>query len=377
MHIFQISYTSSRIGGNIHIVRYVKQHDSILEDIMPEEISKERIDGLIKDYFSGPGLWRQMAKANPEIFSEIKDFMAGGGKRLRPLLFRYSYLGYAEKPLEDIYKIELALEFLHSFVVIHDDIIDRSELRRDTPSLHARFGGYLKKTAIPGTGIRGEDMAIVAGDIIYALAINIFQGVSAAPGIKEKAMSVLTETAFMTGYGEMLEMLETGTALEDVTEDTIYRIYDLKTAHYTFCCPLVLGAVFAGKNKETEKLNDAGLLLGRAYQIMDDINEISQGGKIPSDINDKTRTLLLKRAFETGTAKERESILAFLNSQDNSAERCMEIFSLLKKEDVLQYGLKEIMSLKSRAWESFEGLKMKEPCKTGLMKFIDDLIKEI
>ena len=105
----------------------------------------------------------------------------------------------------------------------------------------------------------------------------------------------------------MLEMLETGTALEDVPEKAIYRIYDFKTAHYTFCCPLVLGAVFAGEEEETEKLIEAGLSLGRSYQILDDIGEISDAGvnKIPSDLKDKTRTLLLKRAYETGTENER------------------------------------------------------------------------
>ncbi|MDD2524447.1 MAG: hypothetical protein PHT81_06355 [Endomicrobiaceae bacterium] len=70
---------------------------------MPEEISRERIDRLISDYFSGPGIWEKMSRANPEIFNDIKDFLAKGGKRLRPLIFKYSYMGYTDEPLEDIY----------------------------------------------------------------------------------------------------------------------------------------------------------------------------------------------------------------------------------------------------------------------------------
>ena len=345
---------------------------------MPEEISKEKIDRLINEYFSSSGSWLKMSEANPGIFNNIKDFLVGGGKRLRPLIFRLSYNGYADEPLEDIYKVELALEFLHSFVVIHDDIIDRSEFRRKTPSLHARFGKYLKNAASPGARIKGEDLAIVAGDIIYALAINIFQSVSAAAKIKEKAMSILTETAFTTGYGEMLEMLEAGIPLEDSSTESIYKIYDLKTAHYTFCCPLILGAVFAGNaDDETEKLNEAGLALGRSYQIMDDIHELldcNDISEIPVDLTDKTHTLLLLRAFETGSQKERGCISSFLRSRENTPDELMEILAITRKQDVIQYGIAQIDQLKQSAWKSFENLKMKEPYKSRLIEFINGLI---
>ena len=85
--------------------------------------------------------------------------------------------------------------------------------------------------------------------------------------------------------------------------------------------------------------------------------------------------LVIKRAFDTGTKHEKESIKKFLGTTGNGAEEFMEILSILRKQEVPQYGISEIKRLKDNAWKSFESLTMKDPYKSRIIEFIDRLIK--
>ncbi|MDO8580961.1 MAG: polyprenyl synthetase family protein, partial [Candidatus Omnitrophota bacterium] len=111
---------------------------------------------------------------NPILYESIREFSLRKGKRIRPLLLILSYKGYCppeKKIAPSLYYASTCIELLHNFMLIHDDIIDRSHLRRGKPTLHILLGKIVKTKEQEKLGY---DLGIIAGDIVYALAIDAF-----------------------------------------------------------------------------------------------------------------------------------------------------------------------------------------------------------
>ncbi|MDD5565278.1 MAG: polyprenyl synthetase family protein [Candidatus Omnitrophica bacterium] len=275
---------------------------------MPINI-KNRIEASIARFNKNLEAVFGLATISPLLSKTIKEFIARKGKRIRPTLFVIGYMGYTKKPAQNLYTSALSLELLHNFMLIHDDIIDKSALRRGLPSMHktldACLGIYKNKK------FNGQDLAIVVGDIVYAMAIHAFLSIKEDWQRKENALKRFIEAAIYTGSGEFIELLYGMKSLGEIKRSDIYKIYDLKTAHYTFCSPLVVGAVLAGAGKkEVSKLIRFGLCLGRAFQIKDDLldmfgKEKEIGKSSLGDLKEGKKTLLLWHTYRNSTSKNK------------------------------------------------------------------------
>ncbi len=245
------------------------------------------------------------------LYASIREFSLREGKRIRPLLLILSYKGYlpqGKRVPPSLYNASTCIEFLHNFMLIHDDIIDRSDLRRGKPTMHR-----LLQQAVPAADPDrlGTDLAIIAGDIVYALAIDAFLSIKEDPARKERALKYFIQTAAFTAMGEFVDTLHGVDQLKNITEKDVFLNYSLKTARYTFDCPLVTGAILAGAPaRETRRLAAFGLLIGQAFQIQDDIigifeTEQAIGKSILSDLAEQKKTLLMVHAYRTlhGAAK--------------------------------------------------------------------------
>ena len=84
-----------------------------------------------------------LSSTSPLIFNTIKEFVLGNGKRIRPVLFVLAYLGFSKKAAGGLYRSAVSFELMHDYMLVHDDIIDKSDTRRGKPSVHARFNKYL------------------------------------------------------------------------------------------------------------------------------------------------------------------------------------------------------------------------------------------
>src|SRR3989338_7489102 len=110
---------------------------------MLEEI-RNNLELSLSNYVNNLDKTYQLSKISPCLHQSIKNFISRKGKRLRPLLFCLSYLGYSKKPAQGLYESALALELTHNFLLIHDDIIDKSDLRRGEQSMHKMMDNFLK-----------------------------------------------------------------------------------------------------------------------------------------------------------------------------------------------------------------------------------------
>ena len=149
------------------------------------------------------------------------------------------------------------------------------------------------------------------GDILYALAMREFLSIRAEPRRTMRALRIFLETGFLTGHGQFAELVSGFRSIADITKAEIYRTYDLKTAGYTFAGPLAAGALLGGASPaRVDTLFRAGMRLGRAFQIRNDLLDIYQGNNLQkkSDFKDVTgarRTILLWHAYHHGQKAER------------------------------------------------------------------------
>ena len=277
------------------------------------------------------------------LFRGISDFVKRDGKRIRPILFMLGYLGYTKKRKIDrkrLVKAALSLELLHDFLLIHDDIIDRSALRRGKPALHILYNRMLGRK--PADKL-GSDLAIVAGDIIFAHAVKCFMAVDENASRKEKSLELFTVTASNTGLGEYVDVVNNIAPVSDISEKEIMFTYLYKTAKYTFASPLLMGAMLAGTGKrELSIISELGTALGQAFQIQDDMLDIfssmrKTGKPVLSDLIEGKKTLLAWKAFRSLKGKDKKALASFLASPRKTLSGARHARSLIKRSGAPEY----------------------------------------
>ncbi len=206
--------------------------------------------------------------------------LAAGGKRVRPLLTLLS--ARRRQPLSDaVVRAAAAVELLHMATLVHDDVLDRAELRRGRATVAHEFG---------------VDMAVSTGNYLLARAFAELAGTGDAT-----AVDVLSETAVGLSEGEVLQRREA----HDVTlgQEAYRRRCERKTADL-FAAACRLGALLSGLDeREQHALSEYGRLLGLAFQVFDDILDVSgeesqTGKRLGTDVRDGTVTLPLIFALE-------------------------------------------------------------------------------
>jgi geranylgeranyl diphosphate synthase type I len=264
---------------------------------------------------------------------------------------------------------------MHDFLLVHDDVIDRSDLRRGKPTLHRLFN---KALSLAGGNEMGSSLSIAAGDIISALAIDAFLAIDESPARKEKALKKFTDSVMFTGCGEFIDVASGIQKIEKISQREVFRIYTLKTAKYTFEGPMLIGAALAGaQKKELERLSRIGILLGQAFQIQDDLLDMFSSSKeigkpVLSDLNESKKTLPAWKAYNTLAGKDKKQLKYFLEKDKKTYKDLIKFRKLIKKSGAHIYCLKKVESLLKEADSLCPGLRMKAGSKKVLKKFIQD-----
>ena len=340
---------------------------------------KNKVEHELSCYMESLDKKHALSRISPLLFSSVREFVLRKGKRVRPILLIIGYLGFARRIAPRLYTSALSLELLHDFMLVHDDIIDRSELRRRKPSMHSMLNNYLKK--YPNVKFNGQELAIVVGDIMFALGIHAFISIGENPLRKEKALKKLIETAMYTASGEFLELL---TGIKDITEikkEDIYRIYDYKTAYYTFASPLTIGAILAGASeKETKRLFQYGECLGRAFQIKDDIlgmfaGEKETGKSALTDLQEAKKTILILYAFRKAKKQDRIKIKNILDKKKVGFRDLREMRRIINKTGALNYARQEISGLIRKAKIILSASGMRRQYKESLLSYSQKLLQ--
>lgn len=238
------------------------------------------------------------------LFDHISEFVLCGGKRLRPRLALASYRimsGFVQNPPRSIWRASASLELFHAFMLVHDDLIDGSLLRRGKPTLHEA----IRLGSSPAHGCDGSkragDLGMIGGDLLCALGMRLIgrSGLDDAP--LGRTIRLISEMLLETGIGEALDVLFEECPLANITESQILDAYLRKTARYTVSGPLIVGASLAGAEQSLLKsLRRYGDLMGLAFQIQNDLDGLAHDDKTGEcpDLDAGKRTWILWTAYD-------------------------------------------------------------------------------
>jgi len=246
---------------------------SLLSTLGPIARDMERVDALIRTRLdSDVALVRQVAQY----------LVSAGGKRLRPalLLLASGALGYRG---ENRYELAAVIEFIHTATLLHDDVVDASDLRRGRQTANAAFGNAA---------------AVLVGDFLYSRAFQMMVGIG-----DMRVMEVLAEATNTIAGGEVLQLM--GTHDPDVDEARYLEVIRRKTAKL-FEAAARLGAVLAGRPELEEGLAAYGRHVGTAFQLIDDVLDYSGdlGKNLGDDLAEGKPTLPLIYTMRCGSPEQ-------------------------------------------------------------------------
>ncbi len=253
---------------------------------------------------------RRIFAASPvalsDTYSLLCDYVLRGGKRLRGALVLVGYraAGGAED-LGAALDASIGIELLHAYLLIHDDFMDRDELRRGGPTLHRSLGG----------DHIGGSLAVLLGSLCQGWAYELVLRHGGADGA-----AAMTRALEEVTLGQMADLRAPLGA--PLSEKAVLELQRLKTGSYTFDLPLRIGASLAQAAAPLlEALSAYALPLGQAFQIADDLlgtfgaPEVT-GKPNGSDLREGKRTLLVARALSGGTVADVAALLGGLGNAD-------------------------------------------------------------
>jgi len=296
----------------------------------------------------------------PELYEPVTYILSLGGKRIRPALVIMAcdlFAGAVEPALLPA----MAIEVFHNFTLLHDDIMDRSELRRGSPTVHVKYN---------------ENVAILSGDVMSILASRLM---NQAPGVVLNVVhDVFTKTAMQVCEGQQMDM--NFEELTSVTEEEYLGMIELKTA-VLIAASLKIGAILGGASqRDAEDLYEFGRNLGLAFQLQDDLLDTYgdpsvTGKKVGTDIVDNKKTILVIQALDTASDKQKEELLGWLRAKkfdpDEKIRALTAIFDSLNVKELTE---KRIHEYYQQALKNLENLNRPQERKTELYNFASFLM---
>ncbi len=312
------------------------------------------------------------------LVDSIED-LTSGGKKLRPLLCYWGWRaagGAADDP--SVVTAGMALELFQAAALIHDDIIDRSDIRRGAPSVHKQFETRHRRQEWRLDPERfGAGAAILAGDLCLSFSEAAFASAAAASpggsGGPARAIFNLMRTEVMAG--QYLDLLEEAVGADREATAAVERaltIVRFKSAKYSTEHPMGIGGALAGAPKELlEQYSDFSLPLGEAFQLRDDLlgvfGDPSVTGKpAGDDLREGKRTLLIAKANLAGSPSQRQVLDADLGRPGMNDGDVAHLRSILEETGARDHVETLIEERAHAAFEALERLDIDPLCRGAL-----------
>lgn len=235
--------------------------------------------------------------------TNVEEVVLGGGKRLRGALLYHGYKAAGGTDESIAIQAAAGMEFIHTYLLIHDDIMDRDSLRHGVETLHKRYEHFAERHFPTKDAPHfGASLAITLGDMVCAWGNDCIFGIDLPRGQVKSAIKKVQEVVHRTGIGQIRDMyIEFAGA---ATEEEIIEMYKDKTAYYSLAGPLQIGLLLGGGNEKLDQVfQNYALPLGIAFQLQDDLlglygEQAHLGKTVGSDISEGKFTLLIQKTAQ-------------------------------------------------------------------------------
>jgi geranylgeranyl pyrophosphate synthase len=341
---------------------------SVKQEVFLDSLTKYKklIDADIKEFCNKAleQTYEEFGEYPTEAVKAYCSILSRGGKRIRGALTMTAYEMLGGINQKVAIEAARAIEMLQAYILMVDDIQDRSLVRRGGPTGHIILKKYHESHHLKDDSQHfGESIALNGFLFGAHSALNVLADMDCDAKVKIAAIKNVNKHFISTAHGQSMDIFNE--VLETVDEADVDKVLLWKTAFYTFMNPLQLGAILAGATQQDLKnLEEYSLSAGRVFQITDDIlgifGEEEASGKSPlDDIKEGKRTLLTVKAIELAPKADSYFLEQMLgNKQLTNAEfqRCREI---IEQSGALEYAKKQAKNSVVDALASLEQVKGK------------------
>jgi geranylgeranyl pyrophosphate synthase len=288
----------------------------------------------------------QFGEYSTESMKVFCDVLARGGKRIRGALTMHAYAMYGGKDPQVAIEAARIMELIQTYLLIIDDVYDRSRTRRGSPSAHVMLESLHTEHHWKADAHHfGETIAINSGIIGCHMAMTLVTKLNVENAVIVKALNILNTNLQITGEGQANDVFNE--VAEISSSRNVENVLVWKTAYYTFVNPLQFGATLAGADEvELEKLREYSLAAGRTFQITDDIlgifgSEFESGKSPMDDIREGKRTLLTVHALKHASKEDAYFLQSMLGNNDLTQAEFSKCCEIIEQAGSLAYAKKE------------------------------------
>ena len=323
-------------------------------------IQETHIESALKELFENLKFTAEPAG----LYDPLRYMMEIGGKRIRPRLCLTTYSLFKDKFCEEILDPASAIEVFHSFTLIHDDIMDKADVRRGVPTVYRKWD---------------ENTAILSGDV---MSIESYKLIAKAPAaVLPQVLSLFSQTAAEVCEGQQYDMDFEN--MQHVPMDAYMKMIGLKTA-VLIACAAKMGAIIGGASQEQcELLYKYGYDLGLAFQVADDwldtFGDPKVFGKaIGGDILNNKKTWLMIKALEKASDSEKDALHRAmempLETEQEKAEKIAAVINIYEALGIKEDAKQEIIRLHEQAMGYVAQLGLSDEAVTPLRNYATALI---
>lgn len=293
------------------------------------------------------------------LYEPIQYVLSLGGKRIRPVFMLLASQLY-DADLANIMPAAVGLEVYHNYTLLHDDLMDRADMRRGKLTVHKKWN---------------DNTAILSGDTMLVMACNMILSVRQQ---NTDAMNVFVKTALEIGEGQQFDMnFETR---QDVTTDEYIEMIRLKTS-VLIGCATKMGAILANAPKEDiDKLYDLGEKVGLAFQLQDDLLDVYGdpkvfGKRIGGDILCNKKTFMLINALLLSNDSQRKELQKWLDAKEyDEQEKINAVTAIYNELNIREVATNIINKYFDKAKKVYDSLNVPEEKKALLLDFVKTLV---
>lgn len=296
-----------------------------------------------------------------ELYNPIDYVLEVGGKRVRPLLMLLAYNFYRDD-IESVLPQAAAIEMYHNHTLLHDDLMDNSDMRRNRPTVHK---------------VWDENTAILSGDTMLILAYKYM--CECDKDFLDRILPLFTTTAIEICEGQQWDIqFET---MEDVTIDQYIEMIRLKTA-VLLAASLKIGAIKAGASDEdADSLYQFGINLGLAFQLQDDYLDVygtpeTFGKSIGNDIISNKKTFMLLSAYNNGSEQQKAEILRWVKMDNfDPQDKIKAITAIYNELNIDKLCFEKIDNYFEKGLVLLDSIGVEESKKSELKDFVKRMMR--